>query len=122
MSQDMRERVWSPGYRDELSEMVRAGAQQMMRAAVEAELRKVLGRLRDGVGRRRKAGVVVQRVPAGAGGIDGGGAGDRCVCQRHGTERSGAVFSLGVVTALFEDGAAGGGGGAVAMPERGFQQ
>lgn len=39
MGNDRRERVWSPGFRAELTEMVQVGAQQMIRAAVEAESR-----------------------------------------------------------------------------------
>ena len=42
MGEDRREKDWSPGFRDELSEMVRVGAQQMIRAAVEAELKSFL--------------------------------------------------------------------------------
>ena len=55
MGEDRRERVWSPEFRDELSETVRVGAQQMIRAAVEAELRSFLEgyeRERDEEGRR----------------------------------------------------------------------
>ncbi len=55
MGKDRRERDWSPGFRDELSEMVRVGAQQVIRAAVEAELKSFLEGYeeeRDGGGRR----------------------------------------------------------------------
>ena len=55
MGKDRRERDWSPGFRDELSEMVRIGAQQMIGAAVEAELKSFLEGYegeRDGGGRR----------------------------------------------------------------------
>lgn len=56
MGEDRREAGRSPaGYRDELSEMLRAGAQAMIRAAVEAELESFLGAYegeRDGRGRR----------------------------------------------------------------------
>ena len=55
MGEDRRETGSSPGFCDELSELVRAGAQQMIRAAVEAELRSFLEgyeREQDGGGRR----------------------------------------------------------------------
>ena len=55
MGQDRGEGDRSPEFRDELSEMLRAGAQQMIRVAVEAELKEFLeahGAERDAVGRR----------------------------------------------------------------------
>ncbi len=56
MGKDRREEDRSPAeFRDELSEMLREGAQAMIRAAVEAELESFLGGYeleRDGMGRR----------------------------------------------------------------------
>jgi len=55
MREDRRERGRSPEFRDELSELVRAGAQEMIRAAVEAELKSFLESYeaeRDAGGRR----------------------------------------------------------------------
>lgn len=55
MGEDRGERAGSPEFMDELSELVRAGAQQMIRAAVEAELKSFLEGFegeRDGGGRR----------------------------------------------------------------------
>ena len=56
MEKDRREGAGSPAeFRDELSEMLREGAQAMIRAAVEAELESFLGGHegeRDGRGRR----------------------------------------------------------------------
>ena len=56
MEKDRREGARSPEeFRDELSEMLREGAQAMIRAAVEAELEGFLGAHegeRDGRGRR----------------------------------------------------------------------
>ena len=57
MEKDRREGAGSPAeFRDELSEMLREGAQAMIRAAVEAELESFLGaHEREGDGRGRRA-------------------------------------------------------------------
>ena len=55
MRKDRAVSFWSPGFRDELSELVREGAQRLIRRAVEAELKTFLDEHeseRDGAGRR----------------------------------------------------------------------
>ena len=54
MGKDRRERVWSPEFRDELSEMVRVGAQQMIRAAGFGQLADLVAKVKfvDGIDER----------------------------------------------------------------------
>ena len=55
MRKDRAVWFWSPAFRDELSELVRQGAQRLIRRAVEAELKTFLDEHeceRDGEGRR----------------------------------------------------------------------
>ena len=55
MRKDRAVSLWSPAFRDELSDLVREGAQRLIRRAVEAELKTFLDEHeseRDGAGRR----------------------------------------------------------------------
>ena len=88
--------------------MVRVGAQQMIRAAVEAELKSFLEGYeeeRDGGGRRAvvRNGYQPEREV-----LTGGGTGEGTGAEDEGSSGSGAVFSLGVVAAVLAQGAAGG--------------
>ena len=42
MRKDRAVSVWNPAFRDDLSDLVRAGAQRLIRRAVEAELKTFL--------------------------------------------------------------------------------
>ena len=89
----------------------------MIRAAAEAGSASFLDPHegeRDG---RRETSGGTERVQAGAEILDGVGASEGTGAEDPGPRGSGAVFSLGVVTAVLEEGATGGGGGAVTVLE-----
>ena len=122
MEKDTTVTFSNPAFRDELSEVVRHGARQIIRQAVEAELQAFLeehAAERDGRGRRsvvRNGYLPSREVLTGIGPV-------RVPCSPDaGQVRRGTLFPLGVVAALPEEDEAGGSGCAVAVPEGGIDE
>ena len=93
MREDTTIPLRNPALRDELSELLRAGARRIIRQAVEAELAAYLEAHagdRDAQGRRA---VVRNGYLAVAGGIDGSGSGAGSGYLGRGTGRARAVAS-----------------------------
>ena len=117
MREDTTISFMNPAFRDELSELVREGAQRIIRQAVEAELGAFWRNMRPIVTRVWSACDCPQRLPACAGGVDGGRPGGGSGPLDAGQERGGPLFPLGVAAALLEEDPAGGSGGSVAVFE-----
>jgi hypothetical protein len=108
-----------PALRDELSELVRQGAQRIIRQAVEAELQVFLdahGVERDEQGRRavvRNGYLPEREILTGIGTVP---------VRMPKTRGRRALLSLGAAAAVPEEDAAARGGDSVAVPEGGVDQ